>query len=315
MKTIDAKGIIILGGSGFIGKALTARLQLTYPEIYTISRRHFDCGSFKNVEHFQCSLDTFEVLEKLLPRCRTLFHLASETTPGSSSLHPSIEVTTNLLPSLRLLECLQRFPHVNLVYVSTGGAIYGNIDAENVSEKMPLSPLSYYGAGKAALEKFICAYCRQTGNNAIILRPSNVYGPGQEYREGFGIIPTTFNYLFEGKVIPVWGKGDAVRDYLYIDDFVNFCCKVLEEGAYGDRDADVYNIGTGKGYSIEELMNLIEIVTGLKIAKTPMAARTIDVKRIVLNSSKAEKKFSWVAQTDLQTGLEKTWEWFCNCQK
>lgn len=316
MKTSDAQGILILGGSGFIGKALTARLQSTYPEIYSISRRNHDCQSFTNVQHYQCSLDNLEVLAKLLPRCRTLFHLASETTPGSSTLHPAIEATNNLLPSLRLLECLQNFPHVNLVYVSTGGAIYGNIDAEKVSEKMPLSPLSYYGAGKAALEKFICAYCRQTGNNAVILRPSNVYGPGQKFREGFGIIPTTLKNLLDGKVVPVWGRGDAVRDYLYIDDFIDFCCKMLnEEGAYRDRDADVYNIGSGKGYSIEELMQMIEKITGLEIARTPMAARTIDVQRVVLNSAKAEKKFAWLAQTDLETGIEKTWQWFCTHQR
>ena len=181
---------------------------------------------------------------------------------------------------------------------------------------MPLSPLSYYGAGKAALEKFICAYCRQTGNNAVILRPSNVYGPGQKFREGFGIIPTTLKNLLDGKVVPVWGRGDAVRDYLYIDDFIDFCCKMLnEEGAYRDRDADVYNIGSGKGYSIEELMQMIEKITGLEIARTPMAARTIDVQRVVLNSAKAEKKFAWLAQTDLETGIEKTWQWFCTHQR
>lgn len=307
----EAQGVVLSGGSGFIGRALTMRLQALFPEVHVISRKYFDTGNFENVQHYQSSLDNDEILKKLLPRCCILVHLASDTTPGSSAFRPTIEATNTILPTLRLLECLQNFPEISLVYVSTGGAIYGNVDMETVAEVTPLSPLSYYGAGKAAIENFISAYCHQTRNKAIILRPSNVYGPGQQYREGFGLIPTIFNNLVEGKAITVWGEGKTVRDFLYIDDFVDFCCALLKSNVIeAGRNLEVYNVGSGVGYSVEEILRTVESVTGKEIARVQKPARAVDVQRIVLDSSKAARNFSWNVQVGLESGLKKTWDWF-----
>ncbi len=302
-------GILLIGGTGFVGRSLVARLSSVFPEIYTIARGGDIIEGLPNVRHYQSGLDNAVLLKKLLPNCRVVFHLASETTPGSSILQPALEATNNLLPSLRFLECLQEYSHLSLIYISTGGAIYGDTEKKKVSENMPLSPLSYYGAGKAALEKFICAYSRQTGNTAVILRPSNFYGPGQGYKQGFGIIPTIFNHQLLGKPLQVWGDGKTTRDYLYIDDFVNFCllllAKISSEGA-----ARIYNIGSGRGTTLIEIISMIEKITGDKISRNFQPPRTVDVKRIVLDNSLINSRFHWTPQTDLQTGLKKTWEWF-----
>lgn len=304
-----AQGILLIGGTGFVGKSLAARLSSIFPEIYTIARGDDNLKGLSNVRHYQSDLDNSVLLKKLLPKCRVVFHLASETTPGTSILQPALEATNNLLPSLRFLECLQEYSHLSLVYVSTGGAIYGDTKKDKVAEDMPLSPLSYYGAGKAALEKFICAYSRQTGNTAVILRPSNFYGPGQIYRQGFGIVPTIFNHHLHGKPLQVWGDGKTTRDYLYIDDFVEFCllllAKISSEGA-----ATIYNIGSGQGTTLIELISMIEEIIGEKVSRDFQPARTVDVRRIVLDNSRINSRFHWTPQTDLQTGLKKTWEWF-----
>jgi UDP-glucose 4-epimerase len=309
------KGILVIGGTGFVGRALLNRLNSYFPEIYTIARKDDSLEKLSNVSHFRSSLDNSVLLKKILPCCRVVFHLASETTPGSSILQPALEATNNLLPSLRLLECLQEYSHLSLIYVSTGGAIYGDSGKDKVSEDMPLFPLSYYGAGKAALEKFIFAYSRQTGNTALILRPSNIYGPGQVYKQGFGIIPTIFNHLLKGETLQLWGDGTTTRDYLYIDDFVDFCSMLLRTPSLENGVSRVFNIGSGKGTTIIELLTLIETITGESVQRVYQPARKVDVRRIVLDNTRINSKFQWSPRTELQTGLTKAWEWFRIQQK
>lgn len=309
------EGILVIGGTGFVGRVLLAKLNSFFPEIYTIARKEDCLEKLPNVSHYRSSLDNSVLLKKILPRCRVVFHLASETTPGSSILQPALEATNNLLPSLRFLECLQEYSHLSLVYVSTGGAIYGDSGKDKVSEDMPLFPLSYYGAGKAALEKFIFAYSRQTGNTALILRPSNIYGPGQVYKKGFGIIPTIFHRLLKGEILQLWGDGTTTRDYLYIDDFVDFCLMLLRNSSLENGVTRVYNIGSEKGTTLIELLTLIEQITGQSIQREFQPARKVDVSRIVLDNARINSKFQWSPRTDLQTGLTKAWEWFRIQQK
>jgi UDP-glucose 4-epimerase len=304
-----AKGVLVIGATGFIGTALVHRMCSNLRQIFTLSRGTSTFQQFSNVSHFQSDLDNQELLNQLLPACHVVIHLASETTPGSSTLRPSLEATNNLLPSLRFLETLQSYPHVRLIYVSTGGAIYGDNVEGKCTEDMVLAPLSYYGAGKAALEKFILAFCRQSGNTAVILRPSNLYGPGQCYRQGFGIIPTVFSSILNDKVMDIWGDGTAVRDYLYIDDFMDLFVEILDKIRDG-QSIGIYNVGTSLGYSINDIARLAEKVTGRSVSVNYHLGRKVDVKRVVLDTTKIRDEYKWKVKTDIETGLRKTWDWF-----
>ena len=308
---MNPQGILLLGGTGFVGRALVARLCGKYKDVYVIARHKYDWRKIKNVQSFESSLDNPSLLNKILPRCKSVFHLASETTPGASAMQPSFEATSNLLPSLRFLECLQKYPHILLVYISSGGAVYGDSLHSPVSEGVALSPLSYYGAGKAALEKFILAFCKQTDGKAIILRPSNFYGPDQPYQQGFGVVPTIFHHILTGMPIQIWGDGETVRDYLYIDDFVDFCVQQLGHFAVGESAA-IYNIGSGQGTTLNELCLLAEEISGKQIVREYQAARFVDVKNIVLDCSRLQRDYQWNGTTDLRTGLTRTWEFLCN---
>ena len=263
---MKGQGILLLGAGGFVGSSLATRLNKSDKEFYCIYRSasSLKTNTLENVH--VASLDNTTVLRDLLPRCRLVFHLASDTTPGISALQPAFEATTNLLPSLRLLEILQDYKDITLVYVSTGGAIYGEVSGERATEDMNLSPVSYYGAGKAACEKFIQAYAKQTGNRAIILRPSNFYGPGQLYRPGFGIIPTILHHMLSQKELEIWGEGETVRDYLYIDDFVDCCIKIIENNT-DSLGTSIYNVGSGMGTPLNELCDMLEVISGEKIKK------------------------------------------------
>ncbi len=302
------QGILLLGGAGFVGRALTARLKDLDKELSVVGRG-VRVGQGKSTEEYYiASLDNKQVLKKLLPKCRVVVHLASDTTPGVSALQPAFEATSNLLPSLRLLEILQDYSHISLIYVSTVGAIYGDCRGGKASEDMHLSPLSYYGAGKAAFEKFIHAYTKQTGNRAVILRPSNIYGPDQPYRPGFVIIPTIFHYLFAGKTMEVWGDGETVRDYLYIDDFIDCCIRIIDERIIRNR-TDIYNVGSGEGVSLNTLFGVIESISGNRVERNYQPTRAVDVNRIVLDSSRLQKDYLWKFKTDLYSGLTKAWAW------
>ncbi|TKB26464.1 NAD-dependent epimerase/dehydratase family protein [Desulfopila sp. IMCC35006] len=309
---MTAQGILLLGGAGFVGRALTARLKALNKEYYILGRGVRGGLAKPSEEHHIASLDNTQVLKVLLPRCRVVVHLASDTTPGVSALQPAFEAMSNLLPSLRFLEILQGYSHISLVYVSTGGAIYGDSHAEKISEDTHSAPLSYYGAGKAAFEKFIHAYTKQTGNGAIILRPSNFYGPGQPYRPGFGIIPTIFHHLSARKTMEVWGDGETVRDYLYLEDFLDCCIRVIDQFNVNDRAA-IYNVGSGEGRSLNTLFSMIESISGNRVERKYRPTRAVDVNRVVLDSSRIQNDYSWKPKTDLYSGLSKAWTWYQTC--
>ncbi len=301
----SAQGILVLGASGFVGQQLIPHLPLP---VYTLSRRPLT-NMPTGVKTLQTHLDDVQILKEILPHCRWLVHLASDSTPGVSAGKPLFEAEHNLLPNLRLFELLQDYPQVNLLYLSSGGAVYGNPQADIVSEQNLLQPLSYYAAGKIALEAFILALVQQSPRHAIILRPSNFYGTGQTYRPGFGIIPTILEYQRLGKPLQIWGDGENVRDYLFIKDFIELCLLLLQQTEL-ETGTKIYNVGAGRGYSLNQLCDLLEQVTGQPVLREYHAARTVDVRHIVLDTSRIHADYSWQAQTSLQEGLQQTWEWW-----
>ncbi|MDM8546563.1 NAD-dependent epimerase/dehydratase family protein [Candidatus Venteria ishoeyi] len=301
----EPNGILVLGGSGFVGQCLLPHLP---PPVYVISRQKLS-NLPVGAQAFQVGLDDVPTLKKILPKCRWLIHLASDSTPGVSAGKPLFEAEHNLVPNLCLFELLQDYPHVKLLYLSSGGAVYGNPGDAAVSECTPLHPLSYYAAGKIALEAFITALVQQSPRPAVILRPSNFYGPGQAYRPGFGVIPTVLQYQQQGKPLHIWGDGENVRDYLFIEDFIQLCLLLLRQNEL-ETGAKIYNVGAGYGCSLNQLCGLLEQVTGQRVLREYHPARAVDVQHIVLDTARIQSACGWQAQTALTQGLEKTWAWW-----
>jgi UDP-glucose 4-epimerase len=298
---------VILGGSGFLGQRLTQSLCARGQQVLTISRSPLAAVGPSH-RHRDITLDDRRTLAPLLEDADFVFHLASDTTPGVSRLQPALEVSNNLLPLAGLLECLQALSKPTLVYISSGGAIYDNT-GEILSENSPKSPASYYGAGKLAAEALIQAYQRQTGYRAVILRPANVFGPGQIPKKQFGIVPTLCDCLLNEIPFTLWGDGSAVRDYLYIDDFLLLCQKIVEH-PWPNPMLEILNAGTGEGHSILSLCKLLEQVSGRTLKIETMPPRGVDAQSVVLDSARAQAVLGWQAETDLETGLRETWRWF-----
>lgn len=294
------EAVLLLGG-GFIGAVLMRQLVAAGRPVHVLTRRPAS-ADFPQA-HWHCGdLQDQELLMQLLPTCGTVVHLASETTPGVSARHPMLEAG-NLLPTLLLLEVLQDLPDTHLIYFSSGGTLYGNPAQLPVVEEAPLTPLSYYGAGKAAQEMLLQAF-RAQGRAATILRPANAYGPGQPLKTGFGLVRTVLEHIRCDTPLEVWGDGEAVRDYIYVDDVAAACALFVERP--GDNGS--YNIGSGTGYSINELIRCAGRVCGHDPQVVYRPARRSDVAKVVLDISRL-RSVGWEPQVNLAEGLQRTWEW------
>lgn len=304
--------ILIFGASGFVGAALTRALAELGEKVIAISRRPPNLH-MKGVEVVTGELNQADHFRPLLERSRVAVHAASCSTPGSSAGRPLEELQHNLHPLLAMLQALQCLPQTELLYLSSGGSLYSTDPGEMANEDSAIRPRSYHGASKVAAEHFIRAWCSQYGGSATILRPSNLYGPGQMERMGFGIIPACMGKIRRGETLSVWGDGTSVRDYLYIDDFIKLCITATERPM--PNGCFPYNAASGLGISLNTLFDTLELVTGQHLHRDYDASRAVDAPHIVMSANFAKEQYGWGATTSLREGLEKTWAWFNTTQQ
>ena len=299
------KPILVLGSAGFIGSSLCRRLDTMGRSVYALGRAE-RTGADGNITRVRGSIEDRQLLRDALARCETVVYAASITTPATSSGDPALEVLGNLLPLSRLLECASEFPGRRIIYLSSGGTIYGD-HGEQATESALLRPRSYYGAGKVAAEAMLHA-CACTSDWSIIsLRPSNLYGPGQRVTKGFAIIPTLFDRASDGDTFEIWGDGSIVRDYCYIEDLLEAIVLAIDAG---DGAAfRVYNVASGATASILQLVEACAQASGKPIHTVFKPARGVDVARVSPRAERIADELGWKARVDLATGLQRTWSW------
>jgi UDP-glucose 4-epimerase len=298
--------ILVIGAGGFVGQHLVRTLARLDEKVIAVSHQPIDFGT-AGVESITGELDEPEQFLPLIARSRLVIHLASKSTPGSSAGNTMMELQGNLKPTLALLQALQNKPDTNLLYLSSGGSLYATEPSDLTTEIANPHPRSYHGAGKIAAEHFIYAWCSQYGSAATILRPSNIYGPGQKERTGFGIIPASFGKIIRGETLTVWGDGSAIRDYLYIDDFVVLCIAII--GAPMPVGARVLNAASATEVSLNELFSAMESVTGCQLRRQYDESRAVDAARVVMDVTRAKLHYGWTPTTSLYDGLKQTWDW------
>jgi UDP-glucose 4-epimerase len=307
-----ADHILIIGAGGFVGSRLAQALTARGERVIALCRRApamLDAGVEVHVDSGREPSDYLPLLQ----RSRAVVHVASASTPGSSAARPLLELDENLRPTLALLQALQQFPAMPLIYVSSGGTLYDSKSGNDADETAMVAPRSYHGAGKIAAEQFIAAWCSQFGGAATILRPSNLYGPGQAERAGFGIIPAAFGKLLRGETLHVWGDGSAQRDYLYIDDFTRLCTAVLDAAPVAG--ARVINACNGTSVTLNALFGMIEQATGHPLQRSYDATRAVDMPRVDMQANRARTLFGWTPQINMDEGLARTWTWFSTTQR
>lgn len=298
-----SRPVLVLGASGFIGRQLVERLSGEGFPVLAATRQScgFDSDQVENVVAPFVEAATFSAL---LERCGAVVHAASSTTPGSSTATPQLD--GNLRTTLALLEALQAAPGRRLLYISSAGTLYGDRDTP-AQEADPLRPRSYHGAGKAAAEQFLHAWAAQYDGTAVVLRPSNVYGPGQTARQGFAIVPTAMDCAATGRTLEIWGDGTQLRDYLHVADLVTLCLQALQ--APLPLGCHVFNAASGQAVTLKTLLERIERVSGRAIQRRYVQPRIADVGKVLIDPQAARQAFGWEARTDLDIGLAQTWKW------
>jgi UDP-glucose 4-epimerase len=304
------KRLLILGGNGFLGKSLTSFLSANGHEVTSVSR-HLPCKKLKNVIYIGANYENISVISRELNRTDVVIHLAWDTTPASSATQPSLEIAANLAPLTRLIEELQKGFRGSLIFISSGGALYGNASAGTgvkATESHLPSPLSFYGASKGCAELLLQAFSANSGVPVTVLRPTNIYGPGQLMKGQFAVIPTLLTALRDNKTFNVIGRGRTKRDYLFIDDFVALVdqCIKLSQAIQGFQ---IFNVSSGLSMSLSEIIRLAESVSGRTAILQHSEARKIDPYTVELSNVKVEEQFNWTPETRIELGLKKTWRW------
>jgi UDP-glucose 4-epimerase len=299
------KSALVIGAYGFIGRHLHAALGAA--GVATIVGTHRLPRDRATLASPHVDMADAAAVRQVLGAVDCVIHTASGSTPGGSAGRPFAELDCNLGPTLALLELLQEYPNIRLVYLSSGGSLYTRETAGAATEESAVFPRSYHGATKLAIESFILALHTQYGNDATIIRPSNVYGPGQIPRSGFGIVPTGFDHMLHERPMTIWGDGLATRDYVYVDDVVELCVAMLR--AEAPEGVEIFNASSGIGTSLNALLECMELASGLALRRAYTPARAIDARRVVIDSRKANEKYDWSARTSLDDGIMRTWKW------
>lgn len=296
---------LVLGGNGFIGSHLVDALHMVgcrvrvfdrSPNRYQEPRPAIDyrIGSFGDSAQIAEALQDVDVV----------FHLISTSVPSTSNLDPVADIEGNLIGTVVLLQQMVKLGVKRIVYLSSGGTVYGNPSVESVPETHPLNPICSYGVIKVAIENYLHMFNQLHAIEPVVLRASNPFGPRQGHVGVQGVIPTFLQRLKDGERTQIWGDGSVVRDYIYISDLVSLCLKA----GLGDT-VGVFNAGSGVGHSLNDLLDIIRRVSGDELAVDYLPGRSFDVKRITLDISKAASEFDWQPAIDIETGIHEHWAW------
>lgn len=297
---------VLLVGAGFIGSTF-ARYQLAAGTRLAILTRH----GAPELEKLGARVvvgrqENSDVVTSLLPQFGTVIHFACSTNPAASHADPTLEEQEYLKPLRDFLAAASSHPPRNLIFVSSGGTIYGDPAHLPVDEYAPTMPLSPHGQAKLEAEHLIRQFADIHGVRLSVLRPSNIYGPGQNARPGFGVIPTLLDCAFFGRVFRV--RGDSVRDYLYIDDMA----AALDLLVKTETAKGIFNVGYGQGTSLRQLVAVVQKVSGkdLHCVDTPELPGAVN--QIVLDTGRLTAATGWKPHMTLENGIARTWEWIQN---
>lgn len=296
---------LILGGNGFIGSHLVDALHAIGCRLRVFDRNPNPYQKpYSTVDYRIGSFSDSSQIAEALQDVDVVFHLISTSVPSTSNLDPRADIEGNLIGTVGLLQQMVKLGIKRIVYLSSGGTVYGNPNVESVPETHPLNPICSYGVVKVAIENYLYMFRQLHGIESVVLRASNPYGPRQGHIGVQGVIPTFLQRIKDGERIQIWGDGSVVRDYIYIQDLISLCMKAGLGDAVG-----VFNAGSGIGHSLNDLLDIIQRVAGKDLDIDYLPGRTFDVKRITLNISKASSEFNWQPAIDVETGIREHWAW------
>lgn len=297
---------VVLGGNGFIGRNLVEEL--------TEKRHHVTVYDIRPLpEQLRIPMVTYQTgsihdqrkLAATLAGVETVYHLVSSSAPRASNLEPLNDIAENLQASVALLRLCVESDIKRVVFVSSGGAVYGLPSRHPIPEDHPTNPISSYGIVKLATEKYLHLFHHLYGLEYAILRPSNPYGPYQDPDGPMGVVAVFLGCLARGLPVSIWGSDEVTRDFLYVRDLA----RALSTAGTTSVPCSICNIGGGRGVTLKELLDLITNLVQVKATVVRKPANAADPPAIILDITRAREVLGWVPSVTLEEGLLETWRW------
>jgi UDP-glucose 4-epimerase len=297
---------LVIGGNGFIGSHVVDALvrrghsvsafdqfgllapQFVEPGVTKIS------GDFLNTADLRAAVAGRDVV----------LHFLSTTDPASAEDDPTMDIRTNIMSSVQLFEACADAGVGHIVFASTGGAIYGDQDLAVFREEDLTVPVSPYAIGKQAIEGYLRYFRRKRGLDSTVFRISNPYGPRQNPAKRQGVVPIFLRRIAQGQPLTVYGDGSMVRDYVYVADVAEMVADAVTRGT----TRSLYNLGSGVGVSLNELVRCIAEATGVtpQVHSAPIPPTFVD--HVTLDTSRFTDEFGTRPTTPLTEGIRRTWD-------
>ena len=301
--------VTVLGGGGFIGSAIIDRLLGEGHSIRVFERPRIDpyrpFTDSEQVEWINGDLMSVHDIREAVRGVDAVMHLVSTTLPKSSNDDPIYDVQSNLIASLQLLQVMVEEQVRRVVFISSGGTVYGQPQYLPIDERHPTEPMVSYGITKLAIEKFMVMFQHLHGLKPVILRVTNPYGERQRVETAQGAVGVFLDRIIRGQPSEIWGDGSVSRDYIHVSDVAQAFARALTyEGSQV-----VFNVSTGKGTPLTELLQIIGEVTGLPVNAQFKPARPFDVPVSVLDNTLAQAQLGWKPVVSLSDGIARTAQW------
>ena len=296
---------IVLGGGGFIGTNLCRRLLASGHRVRAFGRQCRFPDDLHDVEWYQGDFSDPESVAAAIETFDIVFHLVHGAMPQAANLAMATDVQRNVIPSINLLELCSKFGVQRVIFSSSGGTMYGLTTNVPTPESTSPNPICAYGIGKLAIEKYLGLYSHFYSLDYRILRVANPFGPFQIAWKGQGFVAAAVSRALAGQPIEVWGDGSVIRDFVFIDDVID----AFEAAIADASDSKIYNIGTGEGRSLRQVLAAIERLLDTELTIRWGPARPLDVPVSIVAIERAAEMLGWQPKTSFEDGLALTIDW------
>lgn len=291
---------LITGGAGFIGSHIVEKLLENNYNVIIID--NLSSGSIENIPNsdtlkfYQLNIEKDDlelVFQKETPDY--VIHLAAQTSVNFSISHPYYDANMNVMAFIKLLELCKKY-NIKKFITASSAAIYGNPKYLPIDENHPTEPMSQYGLSKLTMEKYI----KLSGIPYIIFRFSNAYGPRQKSSKESGVVAIFNNAMKNNEPINIYGDGEQIRDFIYVEDIANICIKAINSNV----ENEIINFSTNKGVSLNQLFKVMKSLYNYTLNANYLPERIGDIKNSILSNDKAYNLLKFTNYTKLEKGLE-----------
>jgi UDP-glucose 4-epimerase len=303
--------ILVTGGAGFIASHVVDLYIQNGHEVVVVD--DLSTGHARNINpaarFYQLDIrnpQIAEVFERERPD--VVNHHAAQMNVRRSVAEPLFDADVNILGSLNLIECAKRFGVERFIYISTGGAVYGEPEYLPCDEKHPVNPICQYGASKHTVEHYLYMYHLNYGLKYTVLRYPNVYGPRQDPHGEAGVVAIFTGQMLADEQVVINGDGEQVRDFVYVAD----CARANLIALTRANGSGIYNLGFGRGTSVNEIFSALKQITGYHQMPVHGPAKVGETRQIFLNAGKARQDLDWAPTVTLEDGLAQTAAFFQN---